>query len=87
MEASMKGYVNDLGEAARRIGDRMMLFGNINPYDHLERMADDQLEAILRRQAGAGRRARGFVMATGSPITMGTPLARVRRFIAMAHGT
>ena len=81
----MKGYINDLGEAAGRVGDRLTLFGNVNPYDHLERMTDAQLEAVMRDQARAGRQARGFIMATGSPITMGTPLSRVRKFIDLAH--
>lgn len=86
MEASMKGFVNDVDVAAETIGDRVTLFGNINPYDHLERMSDAELEAEMRRQARAGRKARGFVMSTGSPITPGTPLARVRKFIEFGRG-
>jgi len=85
-ETSMKGYVNDIGAIADRVGDRMTLFGNVNPYDHLERLSDDELEQVMREQAEAGRRARGFVMATGSPITVGTPLARAQKFIELARG-
>ncbi len=85
VEASMKGYVNDLGKIADRVGDRMTLFGNVNPYDHLECLSEEGLEAVMRQQATAGRRARGYVAATGSPITMGTPLERVQRFIELGH--
>jgi len=83
-EAGMKNYTNDIDEIAAAIGDRISLFGNINPYDTIERASDDDLAAEVARQAAAGRKARGFIMCTGSPITPGTPLARVRRFIKLA---
>lgn len=83
-EAGMKNYTNDIGEIAAAIGDRISLFGNINPYDTLERASDGDLAAEVARQAAAGCKARGFIMCTGSPITPGTPLARVRQFIELA---
>ena len=84
-EASMKGFVNDTVEIARRIGDRMTLFSNIDPVAILQNGSDAQLEAEIRRQIEAGRSAHGFILSTASPITPSTPLARVRRFIRMAH--
>jgi uroporphyrinogen-III decarboxylase len=77
MECSMKGFVNDLGEAARRIGDRMTLFSNIDPVAVLQNGTDADLEKEIRRQVAAGRAARGFILSTASPITPSTPLARV----------
>ena len=84
-EASMKNYTNDIDEIAERIGDRMSLFGNIDPFGVLEKGTDAALAAEVARQAAAGRKARGFVMCTGSPITPGTPLGRVQRFIELAR--
>lgn len=81
VEASMKGSVNDIGAIARRIGDRVSLFANLNPYDHIQRLPEDRLLELMRRQAEAGSAARGFIMAGGSPITMGTRLERMRWFI------
>jgi uroporphyrinogen-III decarboxylase len=81
MECSMKGYVNDLGEIAAAIGHRVSLFGNVDPVGVLQNGTDAELEAEMKRQAAAGRRARGFIACTGSPITPATPLARVRRFL------
>ena len=85
MEASMKGYVNDIGTTARAVGADMTLFGNVNPYDHLERLSDEDLEAVMREQSSAGRQAKGFITAVASPITMHTPLSRVQKFIEIAR--
>jgi uroporphyrinogen-III decarboxylase len=80
-ECSMKGYVNDVAEIARRIGDRVTLFGNLDPVGILQDGSEAQFDHEIRRQVDAGRRARGFIMSTSSPITPSTPLARVQRFI------
>jgi len=84
-EASMKGFVNDTAEIARRIGDRMTLFSNIDPVEVLQNGSDADLEAEIRRQVEAGRAARGFVISTASPITPSTPLARVQRFLELGR--
>lgn len=83
METSMKGYVNDIGAIAGRIGGQVSLFGNIDPVGALQDGTDAELAAEVARQAAAGRRARGFVTCTGSPITPGTPPARVQRLIEL----
>jgi len=85
MEASMKGYVNDIGEAAQKIGQRISLFANVDPVGVLQGGTDAELEGEVRRQALAAKKARGFVMSTGSPITPATPLGRVRRFIELGR--
>jgi len=85
VEASMKGYVNDIGEIAARIGDRVTLFGNLDPVGVLQEGSDAAVEAEVRRQVAAGRRARGFIVSPASPITPATPLARVQRFLALAR--
>jgi len=87
METSMKGYVNDIREIALNIGDRVSLFGNVDPFNVLEKGSDAQLEAEIERQAAAGRIARGFIMCTGSPITPATPIQRVRKFIELGQNS
>ncbi len=84
-EASMKGFVNDTAEIARRIGDRMTLFSNIDPVAVLQNGTDKRLEAEILRQVEAARAARGFILSTASPITPGTPLARVQRFLELGR--
>jgi uroporphyrinogen decarboxylase len=85
METSMKGYVNDIEAIARAVGERMTLFGNVDPVGCLQDADDAALEMEAQRQAQAGRLARGFVMSTGSPITPDTAIARVRRFIELGR--
>ena len=85
VETSMKGYINDLGQIAAAIGDRVSLFGNVDPIAMLEKGTDHEVEAEVCRQAEAGAKARGFIASTGSPITPGTPLPRVRRFIELGR--
>jgi uroporphyrinogen decarboxylase len=85
VEASMKGYVNDIGAIARQIGDRVTLYANLNPYDHIQRLPESALAEVMRKQAEAVRGCRGFVMASASPITMKTPLDRIRWFIGHAR--
>jgi hypothetical protein len=84
-ECAMKGYTNDIHEIAETIGDRMTLFANIDPHWCLEKATDEQLEAEVRRQVAAGRKARGFILAPASPITPGTSLARVQHFLDLCH--
>jgi uroporphyrinogen-III decarboxylase len=86
METSMEGYVDDIAEIAARVGDRLTLFGNIDPVGILGRGSDEELEAEIIRQAAAGRECgRGFIICTGSPITPGTSVSHIRRFIELAH--
>jgi uroporphyrinogen-III decarboxylase len=85
IEASMKGYTNDIADAVRRIGDRTTLYANIDPVGVLQDGTDAALEAEIARQVAAGRAGRGFIISTASPITPGTPVARVRRFIELGR--
>jgi uroporphyrinogen-III decarboxylase len=84
-ETSMKGYINDTAEIARRIGDRMTLFSNIDPLAVLEQGTEDELAAEITRQVEAAHTARGFILTPASPITPATPLARVRRFLELGQ--
>ncbi len=81
-ETSMKGYVNDLAQIAEQIGGRVSLFGNMDPVGILQDGTDAEVQADIQRQLAAGRKARGFILSTASPITPATPLRRVQQFIA-----
>lgn len=85
VEASMKGYVNDIDAIAETLGGRMTLFGNMDPYGVLERASEEGLAAEIARQVAAGRKARGFLISPASPITPGTPLSRVRKYLELGR--
>ena len=80
-ETSMKGYTNDMNKIAESIGDKITLFGNIDPIGILQNGTDEELEKEINLQAEAGRKARGFIMCTGSPVTPDTDISRVQKFI------
>ena len=65
---------------ARATG-RCAVFGNLDAVGVLQDGTDAALRAEVARQLEAGRRAEGrFVMSLGSPVTPGTPVARVRQY-------
>jgi uroporphyrinogen-III decarboxylase len=80
-EESKKGFVIDIEEIVRQVAGRCVVFGNLDSIGVLQRGSEAALAAEVRRQLAAGRRNGGrFVMSTGSPITPGTPVARVKRY-------
>lgn len=85
VEATMKNYVNDIQAISRQVGGRISLFGNIDPVGVLQNGTDGQLSEEINRQAAAAQYARGFIMCTGSPVTPGTPLKRVRLFLELSQ--
>lgn len=84
-ETSMKGFVNDLGHIARQIGDRVTLFGNLDPVAVVQDASDVELECAIRQQIEAAKPARGFITCTGSPITPATSAARMRKFVELGR--
>jgi uroporphyrinogen-III decarboxylase len=80
----MKGYVNDVGMAASICGPNTVIFGNLNPTD-VGNQSEAWIEAELKRQATDVRKHAPFVASTGSPLTPGTSIDRMRTFIDVAH--
>lgn len=86
LEEGKKGFVVDIVEVAKRVEGRMALLGNLDAIAVLEHGSDATLRAEVARQIEAGKRNRGrFVVSIGSPVTPGTPLARVRRYCGLVH--
>lgn len=80
-EASMKGYVNDLGEIAAQAGEGICLWGNLDPLADVQEASPEAMRQAMARQVAVGRRSGRFIISTGSPITPLTPLQRIRRYI------
>lgn len=85
MEASMKGFVNDHAEISRQINGRCCLAGNLNPYTDVQLKSDAELERAVKAQAEAGRLTGKYITSTGSPLTPGSSVSRIAKFIEMGH--
>jgi uroporphyrinogen-III decarboxylase len=85
VECAMKGYTNDMNVIAETIGDRVTLMANIDPYWLIEKAPEETLIKEIRRLVEAGRKAKGFILSPASPITPGTSLQRVQRFIELCN--
>jgi len=85
VEASMKGFKNDIGKFARINGNRTCLFGNLNPYDDVEKADEETLWNRMKAQYEAAMPHGRFAVSTGSPLTPGTSTARLRKYIDMGH--
>jgi hypothetical protein len=86
LEESKKGFTVDIEDVVERVGGRCTVLGNLDAIGILQDGTDDELRTEIARQVRAGRRNQNrFVMSLGSPVTPGTPLARVQRYCMLAH--
>jgi len=85
METSMKGYVNDYSSIYKKMGGKVCLMGNLNPYDDIELKSDEDLFLAIKKQVEDGRSCGKYITSTGSPLTPNTSVDRIRRFIDIAH--
>lgn len=83
MEASMKTYTNDIESTVRQIGERITLFSNLNPIQDIQDATDAELESEICRQYEAGKQGRGFIFSPASPITPGTSIERMNKYIEL----
>ena len=67
VETSMKTYTNDLGEIGAQLGDRLCLWGNIDPVGIVQDGTEDLLAVAVQEQVAIGRRLGRFIVSTGSP--------------------
>lgn len=84
IEARMKNFVNDVEQAAIKAKGRCVVFGNLNPVD-VENRSTDWLDREMRAQAAKAAPHSPFVASTGSPLTPGTSIERMREVIDLAH--
>jgi uroporphyrinogen decarboxylase len=69
----------DLADAARRLGSRVSLQGNLDPAAlHAE---PEQIRAAVGQMLADGRAARGHIANLGHGVQPGTPIAGVRAFV------
>ena len=80
-EESKKGFIIDIEDVVEKVAGRCVVFGNLDSYGILETGSEEELRSEIKRQLDAGKKnGNRFVMSTGSPITPGTPVERVRLY-------
>ena len=86
LEESKKDFTIDIDDIVDRVQGRCAVLGNLDAIYLLEHGSEAKLRAELSRQIAAGRRnGSRFVMSTGSPVTPGTPVERVRLYCDLVH--
>jgi uroporphyrinogen-III decarboxylase len=86
LEESKKGFMIDIEEVVDQVGGRCAVLGNLDAIYALPNASEKQLQDEIARQIAAGRRnGSRFVMSTGSPITPGTPVEKVRLYCDLVN--
>jgi hypothetical protein len=85
MEATMKSYRNDYAAVAQQLDGQTALAGNLNPSLDLELSSDEEFQTIMEQAVALGRKYGKYVTSTGSPITPGTSVERIKKFIELGH--
>jgi uroporphyrinogen decarboxylase len=70
----------DMAQAARRVGDRASLQGNLDPC--ALHASEPEIAAMVRGMAEAARSARGYIANLGHGCLPDTPVEGVRAFTA-----
>jgi len=79
----------DIGEAKRRVGDKVVLVGNVDPIDTMRYKTPESIAAEVRdciRKAAPGS---GYILSTGCECPIGTPFENLEAFMEAAwkYGT
>jgi uroporphyrinogen-III decarboxylase len=86
LEEGKKGWSVNIDEIVERAGGRCAVLGNLDAINFLPNASEEQMAKEISRQVAAGHKNGGrFVMSTGSPITPGTPMAKVRQYCDLVH--
>jgi hypothetical protein len=86
VEESKKNFQIEIEEVVDRIGDRMVILGNIDAVRFGLHASLEDMAAEVNRQAQIGARAKGFIVSTGSPFPLDTNPRLLDTLVSTAHG-
>lgn len=85
-EESKKNFTIDIADILTKINGRCAVFGNLDAIGILQDGSENALRSEIKRQMEAAREhGCRFIMSTGSPITPGTTVERVRMYTDIAR--
>jgi len=85
VEESKKAFRIDIEQVIERVAGRAAVFGNIDTVRFGLHGSVQDMVAEVQRQAGAGKKARGFVIGTGSPFPLDTNPHQIEALVEAAH--
>jgi len=85
VEESKKNFRIEIEDVVDRVGERVAVLGNIDAVRFGLHATAKEMAAEVRRQAGIGARARGFVVSTGSPFPLDSNPRLLDTLVATAH--
>ncbi len=85
LEESKKTFTIEIADVVERVAGRVAVLGNIDAVRFGPGSSEEEMAAEVRRQAGIGARARGFVVSTGSPFPLDTNPRQIDALVATAH--
>jgi uroporphyrinogen-III decarboxylase len=75
----------NLAEAKRRVGDRLVLVGNLDQINLLRHGTHAQIEEVVRATVAAGAPGGGFVLSTADHLYDETPMENIRWAVKVAR--
>ena len=84
-EESKKNFQIELEEMVEKVDGRVAVLGNIDAIQYGLHAALDETAGEVRRQVEIGRRAKGFVVSTGSPLPLDSNPRVVDTMVRTAH--
>jgi hypothetical protein len=85
VEESKKNFRIELAEVIERVAGRKAVFGNIDAVRFGIHATEQEMATEVRRQAGIGAQARGFILSTGSPFPLETEPSMIDTLVTAAH--
>jgi uroporphyrinogen-III decarboxylase len=84
-EESKKNFEIEITEVVKQIGHAKCVFGNVDAPLYGVHARQEQIKIEVNRQVEAGKNAKGFVVSTGSPYPLDSPLQNIDALVAAAH--
>ena len=85
-EEGKKNFVIDIEDVVEQVQGRCAVLGNLDATHFLPACTYDELKTEIKRFAEAGKKNRNrYVMSTGSPVTPGTSVEKVRMYCDLVH--
>ena len=85
VEESKKNFCIEIQDVIDRIGDQVIVLGNIDAVRFGIHATPDEMAAEVKRQASFGLKAKGFVVSTGSPFPLDTNPRLIDTLVGAAH--